>query len=339
MSQNSTTTVSDMSPVLDQLRYAVNHTRNSVVTHNGVFHADEILALATMAEADILSIDTFGIIRTRDDKSLADAAGSGYIVLDVSPATENGFVFDHHRHPEWCRADGARYATAGLLWAACGPIIAKKYGLNETATERFVEYIDNSVFRGVDAADCGVATSTELPTLNAMISAFNADDVNNKTDQDYAFVEAVRWAHQLLHHVVRSTVARVEKLAEVEGELLEQVGEPVLVITKALPWKECVLEHWDEFQNSKLIVYPDGPGAFRIQPLPAVKDNPFSQRCTAPDALKGYRWNESDTQYLAGKPVIFVHPGGFTGGVRCNLAVSAVRAAEDWIRKSEAEKN
>ena len=310
------------------IRGTINNLNITVGTHDGVFHADEVCAVAVLRACGWHG----KVVRSRADNELAQCG----LILDVTPrdAALAGRVVDHHRHAdEWLREDGTPYATAGIIWEAMAWKPAWELGLPEKLLPAFVKAVDDALFKGVDAADCGKASPTEQPTLSALISAFNADDIADVIAQRDAFGRAVLFAGQAIAEVCRSTAARLVKQAEAEAVMLPQAGNPVVVLEHMVPWKDVILTHWDAFSASKVIVYPDvaAEGCWRIQTLPGDLNNPFAQRCPAPKEL----WDKREGA-LGGQPLVFVHQNGFIGGVKAATVDEAVKAAEAWIAGSQA---
>lgn len=87
-------------------------------THNGIFHCDEIVAIAIMKllYQDITEIE---IIRTRDVGVLNLKCN---MLIDIG-----GNKYDHHQKGgNGKRVNGVSYASAGLIWRDFGTLLIEK---------------------------------------------------------------------------------------------------------------------------------------------------------------------------------------------------------------------
>ncbi|WP_073008277.1 MYG1 family protein [Clostridium amylolyticum] len=82
-----------------------------VGTHDGRFHADEVMATAILKE--VYEIE---LTRTRDENVLKTLD----IVYDVG-----GGEFDHHGMDKIYRENGTPYAACGLIWRGFGKEVIK----------------------------------------------------------------------------------------------------------------------------------------------------------------------------------------------------------------------
>lgn len=90
----------------------------NLITHGGIFHADEIFATVILAKAnpdkELRLCRTFNV----------DNAQAGAIVYDIG-----GGRFDHHqRGGNGCRENGVPFAAAGLIWQEYGMAALEKSG-------------------------------------------------------------------------------------------------------------------------------------------------------------------------------------------------------------------
>jgi len=78
----------------------------NIGTHNGIFHADEVVGIAVLELA--LIGEDMHVVRTRDRDELSQLD----IVIDVG-----GGWYDHHKPGfDFRRPTGEKYASAGLVW-------------------------------------------------------------------------------------------------------------------------------------------------------------------------------------------------------------------------------
>jgi uncharacterized UPF0160 family protein len=170
---------------------------NSVTTHNGIFHADEVTAIA------LLSIKFDGnikIIRTRD-AAVIDAA---VIAVDVGGKYDlEKSRFDHHQSDYI-----GTLSSAGMVWGAMNHYCGRCDHISEPcgelwctgdctggATSPSTASID-SLIKEVDDQDVGIARNGDNHYCQ-IISSFNARDIYS-AEQDAAFDEAVAFAKRYI---------------------------------------------------------------------------------------------------------------------------------------------
>ena len=166
----------------------------SVATHNGIFHADEVTAVALLRLDDRFGNVT--VTRTRNAELInsADVAVDVGFVYDVEAGR-----FDHHQ-PDYkgpLSSAGMIYAALNRyggycdymsepctdLWCTCDPGMA--------AVKPDVSW-EQTLIKEIDAQDTGVARNGDNHYCQ-IISSFNTTDIYSEA-QDAAFDEAVSFA-------------------------------------------------------------------------------------------------------------------------------------------------
>ena len=124
-------------------------------THNGIFHCDEVVAIAILEIAH-MNIDAI-VVRTRDFNELNKAD----IIIDIG-----GGIFDHHMAGfNVCRPTGEKYASAGLVWKefaeeAIRNVVTKEgISIGDDEIKAIKEQIDREVIIPVDMEDNGEKVS------------------------------------------------------------------------------------------------------------------------------------------------------------------------------------
>jgi len=139
--------------------------KQSIITHNGVFHADEVLAIALLT---VVNNTTYNIIRTREIPLDAN------YIIDVGGQYDGIKYFDHHQ------ADyKGKLSSVGMIW---------KY-LQKTCKPSFM--LDKLVAE-VDAQDVGIKLQS-WDHFSQVINSMNAKDIHSE-DQTNAFNDALRFA-------------------------------------------------------------------------------------------------------------------------------------------------
>lgn len=124
-----------------------------IVTHNGVFHADDCFAVGALR---VLHPDS-RVVRTRDPKEWLRAAYLVDVGGEYDP--ERG-RFDHHQKGgAGVRPNDVPYASFGLVWNALGEGVILDVldigGMHHADIQEIKSLVDERLVQGVDAADCG----------------------------------------------------------------------------------------------------------------------------------------------------------------------------------------
>lgn len=272
-----------------------------VGTHNGPFHADDVMAVAAL----LAIYPNVEVVRTRDAATLASCD----IVVDVGGVhdPEKG-RFDHHQKGgAGERPNGVKFSSFGLVWARYGAAIA---GGTDAAA-----LVDEELVQGVDSLDNGQGGSEVLPgvphaTLSGVLSGFNPP-WNTQQDFDSAFAEAVHFASVVLQRSIRSANGKLEA----RGVLARAVAEAksngrIVVLERFAPIMEGLV---DASHDALFLVFPQGDD-WLVQCVP-VAGQAFSQRQSLPSEWAGLRGG--DLAAVTGvEDAVFCHNGRFIGGAK-----------------------
>lgn len=279
-----------------------------VITHSGIFHADETAAVAALK---IINPD-LEVVRTRNP----DVIKGGDVVVDVGlvhdPETGR---FDHHqkggagaRDPKGCWP----YAAAGLVWEHYGTKVVQNLApqLTDSAARGVADKVDQVLVRYIDAADNGI-TATEGPTISALVSGFIPTwmDHPDEAAMDAAFLQAVAMVESLLRNSVNQQVAEVLAEATFLAEAEAHADGEVLVIDRFMPWQSAVVNHRPK---AKVVVFPGQGGTWMAQAAP-LKLGTFENRIKFPSQWAGL--NGKDLAQATGvQDAVFAHNGRFIAG-------------------------
>jgi uncharacterized UPF0160 family protein len=295
----------------------------NVVTHSGMYHADDCMAIALMASW-MRQGATMNLIRTRD-KVLVDAADAA---VDVGGeyAPERG-RYDHHFSGSPTREDGSMFASAGLI------------------LEHFASGMKNSghvlaFVRRVDAADTG----TKVPGWRFSMALSKTNPLPGAPQEQYnqRFLEVVE--------ILRNSVIPI-----LEDWVYDNVEEAIEAATKAFEEHPSVLEWHQESEAEKersalritaafarakelnhyvvqldqaevamhdtlgtapdglfYAVFPSVEGTVMVQQIPTQKGS-FEGRLPLPVAWAGKR--DQELAKITGvEDAVFCHPGRFVAG-------------------------
>ncbi|MHB0984644.1 MAG: MYG1 family protein [Sulfuricella sp.] len=272
-------------------------------THSGSFHADDVLAAATLRLAN----PSLPILRTRDQEQLNAAD----IVFDVGrvfdPATCR---FDHHQlEYKEARDNGIPYSSFGLIWRELGAQLCE----SAAAAAR----IDRWLVQGVDAMDCGITLSREtlpvtLMSISTVIGGFNPgwQDVTSAETRNEAFERAVSLAIAVLQNTIRDANGFEKARAAVAQGVLLEAGR-LLVLEHDVPWKEAVLGS-PEYERVLYVISPDAQGRWHVSTVPDHAGS-FGNRKPLPSAWAGLDGEELDA-VIGMKGCVFCHRGRFVAG-------------------------
>jgi uncharacterized UPF0160 family protein len=229
----------------------------TIVTHTGIFHADEVFACATLQLLYSEEIPVT-VIRSRDP---VDWIGADYLV-DVGGEYDalNG-KFDHHQ-PGFnsCREDGTLYSSFGLVWLAHGWQVVsyllydcmQKLKIYDSNLEfDVVDKVDNFV-KSIDWQDQGqlniVARNSshselicEVATIQSIISSFNPIPLVGYDLDDDAFKLAVGTAGIVLTRLILKKASEILAKPYIEARISKH--SPFLYLEEFCTWYDVVKDH------------------------------------------------------------------------------------------------
>jgi len=291
---------------------AASDKRVTAVTHNGVFHADDVFAVAAL---EILH-PWLRLVRTRDEAVIATAD----YVVDVGgvydPADNR---FDHHqRGRAGARDNGVLYSSFGLVWKKFGPGVVEALGVRRDAAEHVAALVDEALVQGIDALDNGQGELLGAPglvqplSISHLISGTNpvwCEDASPKAFDD-AFWLAASVARFVLEREVASAWAKVRAEERVlEAVRLSRGSRIILLLSGGMPWQETVVNHAPE---AWFVVFQSPEGTWMAQCVPDALGS-FGKRKALPEEWAGLR--DAEFQARTGvKDGVFCHPGLFICG-------------------------
>lgn len=260
----------------------------TIITHDGVFHADEVMAVAIVSYFEPAADIT--VVRTRD----TDTFSSADFVFDIGGIYEpKKGLFDHHqKNGAGVRRNGIPYATSGLVWNFFGSNLGLKIS----------EDVDQVLMEAIDAIDTGclIPDTCEFH-FSQYISGYNRVE-DGSMAQHEAFYKAVAVSLECLDNTIKKCAEKVaaEKIVDKAAKTSTQ---GILILEKFVPWQDAVKENHPTIQR---VIFPDAMGnGFRVQ---VVEGTSY-----LPEEWRGLRDEELDlvTGIQGG---VFVHPAGFICG-------------------------
>ncbi len=198
--------------------------RKLVVVHDGTVHFDEALSVAMLK-----TLFDVTVVRTRDIVKLEDADMRVDVGGRFNPDTGD---FDHHQPDAPRRANGVKYAAAGLVWLAFGDRIC---GDKDVA-----ELVDRVLIQSGDAADNGESPWKHLHnptpyTVSFMAEAFNPTWLETDLTEEQAFEQAVEFASLVLARNIAQAKAGVAARTLIRQAAVEREDPRILVLDRKLP--------------------------------------------------------------------------------------------------------
>lgn len=316
-------------------------TAKTVITHNGLFHADETFGTAFLS---LLLGSEVRVVRTRNPQVIEEAC----VALDVGGEYDNAKLrYDHHQREFTDVHEGTsvKLAACGLIWRHFGTCLITKLHpeLDIEQVKTLWQSVDETICRPVDLQDNGQGTfnvegaEAQALAITMMVSSFNQQDIYSPA-QDEAFMRVVEILKEYILNFLRAGANKLQLLKEAEETVKAQLGSRVLVLDKFLPYREAVLKANAEGGQFDLVTYPAN-GQWNIQTVPVddSTENFYSQRVSLPQRLWGLTGPDASKESLGGSALVFCHKTGFLAAVKADTAEAARKAAEAVIAEAQAK--
>ncbi len=271
----------------------------TIVVHDGVFHADDVLAVALLRYAmrNQWGEKELDIIRTRNPETIETAN----IVLDVGMtdiADGNIIKFDHHQ------PDSQSYEN-GIKMAACGKLAAHIFNDID-----ILERLKPVVFYPVEAQDNG--QEYERPNPLDFVRHLNAVNIYSD-EQTNQFMLAVNITVEILASMIDHIKFDIETEEHVTERITDatEKNSSVLILDMFCPsWKRQVVEynlnHYDNMIMS--CIFKGNDGKWTILNVPESLDS-FNAISYAPEEWRGLSGEE--LREVSGLNLEFCHKAGF----------------------------
>lgn len=296
-------------------------TLKTIVTHDGKFHTDEVLACYLLEKYLTNLGKQCKIIRTRDENVVASAD----FLIDIGKTYDpkNG-KFDHHQqdfNETFCFGDIPMSST-GLIFKNFGSRIIESSLLNKFDFEsedisQIFSKIYYKIVREVDAIDNGIfAIYSEKTryqystTLSQIISSYNCVDVYSD-EQEQAFHSAKEYAKMVFDQILDSTIInyfqyRIDYKIICDAYKNAICENQIIIVEKDCPqYLKCIFDyekkHFNSEKITKFVVYRLN-GKYRIKAIP-IQIGSFKNR----------KYLLEKDEYEFKEDIIFVHKGKFIG--------------------------
>lgn len=212
-----------------------------LVTHNGGFHADELLSSVILTRL----YPEAQLMRSRDAAWITP--GEGRLIYDVGRAYDaEAGIFDHHQRPNPLREDGQPYSSFGLIWHHFGRAYLAAMDVPAEDIDEIHRGVDLGFVLPVDLVDNGaIEPSVAGPlaglTLPVLLETLKPvfDDRGEGAD-DAAFLAALPVARAFVEAAVRGRAAK-RRAESVVRRAIEAAGaSPILELPMGMPFRPTV---------------------------------------------------------------------------------------------------
>lgn len=287
-----------------------------VVTHNGMFHADDVYAIALVKMMKLPGYRK--VIRTRDPALMEDAQ----LVIDVGFKYDGVKYFDHHQK-EGCPtfSDGQKKAACSLVWDKFG----EGWLLSELRDPEMTGYVFEKMhkfFKGISEWDNGNRHRGNVMNISEEISLMNISPTNDYI-QDDMFSIIVKKRVDVLLLMIRRFCTVFGNITVLKNSVkASEDTKPVLV----LPYGGLPISEVDT-TGYTCLMYGTKNG-FNIQAIRDItEDGVMKNRALADERIRG-----SSNIVLGSTRVEFVHASGFFATVATYSVDEAIAFALKYFK-------
>lgn len=287
----------------------------TILTHDGPFHTDEVVAIAMLRIAFAKEHVRSRRSRTADpDDPMFD------LIVDIGGKYDGTRYFDHHQLNGPVRPTGEAYAASGLIWKHFHPQIIQMIipSIDPADIDTLFQDIDRGVMIHLDKADNGKSVPAPL-TIHQMVSCFNTTwDVNDSAVQSANFQAVVALITEWFVHTLQQAYSKISARGVLQKAL--QGSDPRYVVLPTwIPFRTLL------FEMPQTMLYAVYPGSneidWRIEALPIVGS--MVSRKALPEAWYGL--TEAELEQACGIPgAKFCHKTGFMASAHTRDAAMAM---------------
>ena len=299
-----------------------------LVTHNGGFHADEVMSSVVLTQL----FPQAEVVRSRDPKWITPAEDR--IIYDVGGAYEaEAMIFDHHQRGAPLREDGQPYSSFGLIWKHFGMDYLRALNIPEDHLPTIHANFDAGFVLTIDLVDNGaLSPSAAGPQLTSMVLPALIETLKpvfDETDPEAetrAFHQAVNIARAFVEARLNRSAAKLRAEGMVEAAI-EAAGESrILELPMGMPFRPTVVKKGAD--HLWFVVNPRG----NDWGLGGIRKNEdgFELRADLPAAWAGLT-GEALEEASGVKGATFCHNGRFIAAAKTReaaLAMAEIAVAE-----------
>jgi len=266
-----------------------------LITHDGIFHADDIFATATLS---LFLKGSVKIIRTRDE-SMFKKGDYVYDVGGIYDPMHNRF--DHHQQGgAGVRENSIPYAAFGLVWKTFGEKICGDIAI--------AKRIDESLVQAIDADDNGI----DLITLKTIVAPYFIQDMfsifrpsyTEEPDYDAPFLKMIGIAREILLRTIRKTKDALKAESAVRQAYETAKDKRLIILNDRYPWADVL----GAYPEPLYVVFPrtDSWGVLCV----SKAKHSFENRKPLPEAWAG-KHDQEMAEVSGVSDATFCHNGRF----------------------------
>ncbi len=298
-------------------------TINTLITHSGAFHADDLFAYSVLHRL----FPKADLIRTRDQSLISSTENA--IVFDVGNKYDpERNLYDHHQADKPLREPGLAYSSFGLIWKHFGVAYIQSIlpELSKEDAEAIQQRLDNRIVRDIDAIDNG----TPLPDqkgvrhpmgIASMLMDFRPDfDDDEPLAMDEGFQRGAFMAISFLKAKVRKAAATLRSEKIVKEAIENRVHPNWIELPRGMNYMGPILE-LDEAEEILYVVNPSD-NEWQLNAV-NVSAQSYDMRKALPEAWAARR--DEDLAAVTGvKDAVFAHAGLFIAIARSREGIMSM---------------
>ena len=296
----------------------------SIGTHNGIFHQDEVVAIALLSIIHGISLN---VRRTRDPEILATCD----YVVDIG-----GGEFDHHMPGKngFRKSNSSTkpiaYASAGLVWKKYSHDILKIMECPEALLDNVSMRVDENIIKPVDMIDDGLPAFSLFDFIPQYIPNWDKDF----TTVDKQFKKALTLTRKILKTAIKKEIANAksDEIIQICIDTKAPHSSILEVPNQYINWKPLVIQH-NKFPMDLIyfVVFPYPDSGYAAQAVPPSLERQLEQLIPFPSEWAGLT---SALPKISGvETATFCHNNLFF--VRADTKEDVIRLCEIAIEKIE----
>jgi len=232
------------------------------VTHNGVFHCDDVFSAVLLDElmhGNLILIRVSSIPQNLDLKNL--------MIFDIG-----GGKFDHHYANAPVRKCGVKYSSIGLLWKEFGRKLLKKRGVPINSINPVWNKIDKEFIQAIDASDNG-ELKTSFPSFSIAREIANFNPIwDLEEESNDCFEKAFQIAKINFDNIIENEMAIARAKESIE-KAISKSKNGIMILPQYIPWFNYLKNSKNpERKNIQYVIFPNSRNNFyNIQTTPYSK--------------------------------------------------------------------
>lgn len=291
-----------------------------LVTHNGGFHADELLSSVILTRL----FPQARIVRSRAPEWITPATDR--IIYDVGGRYDaEAQIFDHHQRGAPLRDDGQPFSSFGLVWKHHGRAYLAALGIPEADIENIHQGFDRKFVLPVDLMDNGALSPASAGpladlTLPSLLETLKPVFDDRSTEaEERGFQAALAIARSLVEAGIAQRAAKCRAESVVTAAIARTGEGRVLELPVGMPFRPAIVKAGAD--HLLFVVHPRDKD-WCITGIRRT-DEGFELRADLPAAWAGL--SNGELEAICGvKGASFCHNGRFIAAASTREAILAM---------------